>query len=156
MTLRDKLREDLRCYSRQNEDTRTVLNAHFFSAYRDTFVLKLPIGQNAASFGIIFLGSGVRNADTLRHEYGHRVQYLRMGFWTFLFKVAIPSVTANVLDRMNRLPLNYFGSPWEAEADRLGGVAQRAQPWPEGTYQRTRDLARLFFRHKKANQDSLP
>lgn len=144
----EKLRQDRRRFDRTNTDPQSVLDAHYYAAFRDTLVIKLPIGHNAASFGIIFLGNKIRDPNTVLHEYGHRVQYLRMGFWRFLRQVAVPSVTANLLDRMHRLPMGYYGSPWESEADNLGGVHRGAALWPEGTYRRYRDLLRLFFRKK--------
>ena len=116
---------DVRAFSRKNESEAAVLASHVFSAYRGTFVLRLPMRGNAASFGIIFLGNRVRSADTVRHEYGHRLQLRSMGLFRYIARVAVPSVRANLLDRRHRLPFAYYDSAWEAEADRLGGVVGR-------------------------------
>lgn len=49
---------------------------------------------------------------------------------------------------MGKLPYDYYGSPWEAEADRLGGVHRTEDntPWPDGAYHSYGDLIRMFFR----------
>ena len=67
----------------------------------------------------------------------------------YIIDVAIPSVTANILDRMDKLPYDYYGSKWEHEADVLGGVeGRRYTPWPECAYTSYRDLITLFFNNK--------
>ena len=45
-----------------------------------------------------------------------------MGTMGYVVCVAIPSVSCNLLDRMNLLPYDYYSSPWEYEADKYGGV----------------------------------
>ena len=69
-----------------------------------------------------------------------------MGWGDYITKIAIPSVTANMLDRQGRLPYDYYGSHWEAEADRLGGVfrSNNNTPWPEDAYNSYWDLIKLF------------
>ena len=148
------LREDRKNFDRNNTDEAKVLAARVFSAYKGAFVLKLPIGRNAASFGILFLGSKVRDPATVRHEYGHRLQWEQMGFFRFVRRVALPSVTANLMDRRGKLPYDYYGSPWEAEADRLGGASHpgRDRVWPV-EIRKYRDLLRL---RKKKNAPDLP
>ena len=61
--------------------------------------------------------------------------------------VALPSLTANILWRMGKLPFDYYGSPWESEADAKGGVLRYSEntPWPAGSYNSYWDLIKLFF-----------
>ena len=93
------------------------------------------------------IGNKNKSTNTVKHEYGHKVQFDNMGLRTYVAKVAVPSVTANILDRMGKLPYDYYGSEWEAEADRLGGVHRTSNntPWPDGAYNSYEDLIRLFF-----------
>lgn len=131
----------------KNENEQAVIDAHYFSAYKNTLVIKPPIGDKAASFGVIILGNGRRDTDTVKHEYGHRVQLDNMGIGKYITDVAIPSVTANILQRKGKLPYDYYGSIWESEADRFGGVNRTTDgtPWPEGSYNSYWDLIQLFF-----------
>lgn len=123
-------------------------NANFFSSYKNTFVLKLPIGNNAGSYGIMFLGNEVNSANVVKHEYGHKVQWENKGIINFTLDVAIPSVTINILGRMERLPYDYYSYPWEAAANKLGD-ASLTESWkpalPKGGYSSYWDLVALFF-----------
>lgn len=145
-----KLSEDFKNYDKNNHSEQRVLNSHFFSAYRGAFVLKLPIGNNAASFKVIFLGRKVKNATVLKHEYGHRLQYEKLGFFKYISRVALPSLTANLLYKAGKLPYDYYGSPWEKEADSLGGVKRFSdnKEWPDGECRTTGGLFKLFFKKK--------
>ncbi len=143
------LRADFRNYDRENTDSAAVLSARFFSCFRGVFVQKLPIGRNAASFGVILLGSKVKTERVLLHEYGHRLQWNRLGFFRYVRRVALPSVTENLLDRMGKLPLPYYGSPWEREADELGKACALTAPWRNGAPTRFRELFPLLFRKKE-------
>ncbi len=112
-----------------NEDEMKVLNAKFIAFYKGKMVIKLPIGTNAASYGIIFMGNKIaadaEGIRTVRHEYGHTQQLERMGLLQFTARVAIPSVTCNLLDRVDMLPCDYYSLPWEYQADMYGGVTGR-------------------------------
>ena len=67
--------------------------------------------------------------DSLNHEWGHRQQLDEMGIVKFSVYVAIPSLTYNVLDRMNMSPYNdYYEAPWEHDADLHGGVVRSPDP----------------------------
>ena len=141
-----KFKEDKQKYNKQNTNEQAVLDAHFFSSYKGTLVLKLPIGKNAFSFGIIGIGHTAKEHNLVRHEYGHRLQLKNKGFWCYAVRVAIPSVTANILNRMGKLPYDYYGAPWEYEADILGEVEGRlVELWPQEAYGSYRDLVKLFF-----------
>lgn len=142
------MKADFRNYDKKNADSAAVFSARFFSSYRGVFVQKLTIGYNAASFGIIFLGSKIKSERILLHEYGHYLQLKEMGFFRFLRQVAFPSVTANLLDRMKKLPLPYYGSPWERGADIMGNAAEPTALWHEGAPDRFTKLFPLLFRRK--------
>lgn len=143
------LKADFRSFDKKNENAEAVFSARFFSSYKGVFVQKLAIGCNAASFGIIFLGSKVKSERVLRHEYGHFLQLKKMGFFRFLRRVAFPSVTENLLDRMGKLPLPYYGSPWEREADILGNAAPPSALWHEDAPDRFTRLFPLLFQKKE-------
>ena len=117
----------------KNTDIDEVLNARHFSSYMGVPVIKLPMGDSGMSLGVIFLGKDVKSRELLLHEYGHRLQLKNMGYFRYLFKIFIPSLTANILWRKGKLPYDYYSSPWEAEADALGGVVRTKNnaPWKE-------------------------
>lgn len=56
---------------------------------------------------------------TVRHEQGHQKQSLYLG-WLYLPVIGIPSAIGNLLHRF--IKFNYYKQPWEAWADKLGGV----------------------------------
>ena len=109
-----------------NTNEQVVLDAKFIAFYKGKMAVKLPIGSNAASFGVMFIGNDVKNRsdaiDTIKHEYGHTKQFDKMGLVNYTMQVAIPSVTCNLLDRQGLLPYDYYSSPWEYQADMYGGV----------------------------------
>lgn len=49
-------------------------------------------------------------------------QLKNAGMKEYVTKVVVHSVTTFALDRLDKLTYDYYGSPWEAEADSLGGV----------------------------------
>ncbi|MBQ8830437.1 MAG: hypothetical protein IJ017_02420 [Oscillospiraceae bacterium] len=130
---------------KQNTDIEKVLKARHFSSYMSVPVIKLPIGDSGMSLGVIFLGKDVDSPQLLLHEYGHRLQLKNMGFFRYFIKIFIPSLTANILWRKGKLPYDYYGSPWESEADVLGGVVRTKanRPWPEGAAS-YKNLLKLF------------
>lgn len=125
-----------------------VFSSYYFSNYNGTVVFKTK-NDASFSFGIIGLSNRQQDANILKHEYGHTVQMKNNGPWRYFWDVAIPSVTINLLDRMDRLPYDYYSYPWEAEANRLGGSSlfdpNRQRKLPEGGYTSYWDLIRLFF-----------
>lgn len=130
----EALRRDLKNLDLLNEDEQKVIDATYISAYKQVIVIKLPMGYNGASFGVIFLGDKVSSIQTVRHEYGHTRQLKKMGTYLYTVDVALPSVIANLLDRAGKLKYDYYGSYWEAGADELGGVVRSTnnQKWPSG------------------------
>ncbi len=122
------------------------VNEYGVAFYKEVLVIKVPFDASF-SFGIIGMSYLQMDSTTLNHEYGHAVQLQNKGFPVFLEEVAIPSVMANILDRMGKLKYDYYGSQWEAEADMLGGVNRTLYntPWPEGVYNDPRDLLKMFW-----------
>ena len=82
--------------------------------------------------------------DDIRHEYGHFLQFINMGVGKYITDVALPSVTVYMIDVSVGLPeeVNYYGSPWEYSADRLGGTSRKVPQWTRDSYNAIRD--RLF------------
>ena len=122
--------DDIKNYDKTNKNEEKVLKSKLFSSYNGTFVLKTPF-RSSFSFGIIALSKRQQNAETLKHEYGHRLQLKQMGLFKYIKDVAIPSVTAYRLHKKGKLTLDYYGSPWEYEADILGNVNRKTNntPW---------------------------
>ena len=108
-----------------NTDEHVVLDADIFSMYKGVPVIKLPIGTDAFSFGIIFLGDDVGKrgdaVETVQHEYGHAVHYNLIGPFAYAVSVFIPSVAGYHLggDHYNA---NYYSYVYEYVADVFGGV----------------------------------
>ena len=125
--------KDIQNYDSENTDEEKVLEANFFSSYKGTLVIKTR-GDYALSFGVILLGRQYEDlsANTVRHEFGHRVQLDNMGLIRYIYKVAIPSVIANKMQD-HGLPFDYYSSPWESEADYYGGATRQTfkDPWTE-------------------------
>lgn len=143
-----KIKQDIKNYHKKNTSEQKVIDANFISAYKGTFVLKLPIGCYGASFGIIVIGNKVKDAKLVKHEYGHRLQLRDLGIIKYIIHIAIPSLTANLLERMNKLPYDYYGSPWEAGADQYGEVDRKNhnKPWPQNVCNSYKNLIKLFFK----------
>ena len=136
--------EDIQNFDITNTDEQKALNSNYFSIYKCAPVIRLPIGKNAGSFGIMFIGDEVTSPDDIRHEYGHFLQFINMGVGKYITDVALPSVTVYMIDVSVGLPeeVNYYGSPWEYSADRLGGTSRKVPQWTRDSYNAIRD--RLF------------
>lgn len=85
------------------------------------------------------------SADIVKHEYGHTQQLDKMGWKDYMVNVVVPSVTAYHLDKQGILNYDYYGSPWEADADALGGVTRTSNnvPWPTEAYKWYFELVEL-------------
>lgn len=142
----DNVKQDVINYDSSNESEDVVFKSNYFSCYKGTLVVITPFDASV-SFGVIGLSSRQKTSNMLNHEYGHKLQLNNMGMLTYISDVAIPSFTANMLDRFGKLPYDYYGSPWEAEADMLGGVNRMHNntPWPKEAYSSYGDLIMLFF-----------
>lgn len=69
----------------------------------------------------IIFGLGYPGLTTLKHERGHQKQSLMLG-WLYLLLIGLPSACGNLLHRI--IKFDYYKQPWEAWADRLGGVCR--------------------------------
>lgn len=68
--------------------------------------------------------------STVRHEHGHQIQSLYLG-WLYLIVIGLPSICGNIIDRTMHKKWTvkerikwYYSQPWEKWADRLGGAAR--------------------------------
>ncbi|MBQ7362814.1 MAG: RHS repeat-associated core domain-containing protein [Clostridia bacterium] len=132
-TVVNTIKTDISNYDIENSDEQKVLDATLFSAYKGTVVIKLS-GEYVFSYGVIVIGMDYwADVNTVKHEYGHKVQLDNMGIFDYTKNVAIPSVTANIAQRIGKLPFDYYSSPWESEADYYGGVTNRSfkDPWTQ-------------------------
>lgn len=68
----------------------------------------------------IILWEGGSDTDVL-HERGHQRQSLCLGP-LYLIVIGLPSLMGNIVCRIR--PFDYYSQPWEAWADRLGGVVR--------------------------------
>ena len=76
----------------------------------------------------IIFGPGPVSHDSLKHEHGHQKQSLYLGP-LYLLLIGLPSITGNIYDRIAHRYWDfqsryywYYKQPWEAWADKLGGV----------------------------------
>lgn len=71
---------------------------------------------------------GPCSTTDVMHEQGHMLQSRKLGI-LYLLVIGLPSITFNIYDRLfhckwsaNKRIKWYYSLPWEAWADRLGGV----------------------------------
>lgn len=70
----------------------------------------------------IIFGGTDGSADSLKHEYGHQRQSKILGP-LYLILIGIPSLLGNIVFRLFKIDSrHYYKLPWEAWADKLGGV----------------------------------
>ena len=90
--------------------------------------------DSAISLGnYIFLDSdGNFSYKTIKHEFGHQKQSLMLGL-LYLIIIGLPSIIGNIIDRIKHKyfrryydPDFYYKQPWEAWADKLGGVVRKS------------------------------
>lgn len=60
--------------------------------------------------------------NDIMHERGHCTQSLIFG-WLYLIVIGLPSAIGNAIHRVYKF--DYYKLPWEAWADKLGGVNRR-------------------------------
>ena len=63
------------------------------------------------------------DTNTIHHENGHQYQSRMLG-WLYLIVIGIPSGIGNLIWRIPAVYMkyDYYKQPWEAWADKLGGV----------------------------------
>jgi hypothetical protein len=76
-------------------------------------------GHFGVSLGDYVIFGGRYTPKDLKHEQGHQKQSLYLGP-LYLLVIGLPSVVGNLLNRI--IPFDYYKQPWEAWADKLGGV----------------------------------
>ena len=90
--------------------------------------------DSAISLGnYIFLDSdGNFSYKTIKHEFGHQKQSLMLGP-LYLIVIGLPSIIGNIINiikykyfRKYYDPDFYYKQPWEAWADKLGGVVRKS------------------------------
>lgn len=145
-----KLKSDFKSFNKNNTDGEKVFSSHLFSSYKGTLVIKTPF-RSSFSFGFIALSKRQQNLITLKHEYGHRVQLKRMGIFRYIKDVAVPSVATYRLSKKGKLLFDYYGAPWESEADELGEVNRttRNKPWELPKNVTHRQMLKLMKKRKK-------
>lgn len=139
------IKNDIKNYNKNNTSERAVFDCTVFARYKGALVIKTPFDASF-SYGFIGLSRKQQNENTIKHEYGHILQWRLFRPWRFTLDVAIPSLTLNMLFRFKEGFFDYYGAPWEAEADRLGEVERNRNniPWPKGVYNSYLDLWHLF------------
>lgn len=128
--------KDLRNFDINNQSENVVLNSTYFSAYKGVPVVRINSNSGSSfSFGFIGLDKNYADANTVKHEYGHTVQLDEHGLFEYILEVAVPSLINNYLDQKGKTD-NYYGAPWEAEADKYSNVTRRTnnEPWSEEWY----------------------
>ncbi|MBR2724887.1 MAG: hypothetical protein IKB72_05570 [Ruminococcus sp.] len=93
--------------------------------YRDIWWTDCNFGVSLGKYIILNKRYDFR---TVKHEEGHQKQSLYLG-WLYLIIIGIPSASGNIWDRVAHKHWSYqkreqwyYSLPWEAWADRLGGV----------------------------------
>lgn len=110
-----------------NASETDVLNSKKVSFYKGVPVFRTDMDRSG-SFGAIFLSRGSydrdgvfhreNDPDTIRHEYGHCMQFLTMDAISYGLMIGLPS-----WQEWSNRP--YYKRPWEITADVLGGVTER-------------------------------
>lgn len=82
------------------------------------------VGNAGISLGnYIFIDiDRILTKNTVLHEHGHQMQSKYLGPF-YLIIIGIPSAIGNIIDRIHRI--DYYKQPWEAWADKLGGVKRK-------------------------------
>lgn len=80
----EPIKNDVQNFDIKNTSEQKVLNANIVSAYRGAIAVKLPIGTDSLSFGIMIIGDEVGkredSIETIKHEWGHTEQYKDLDF----------------------------------------------------------------------------
>ena len=92
--------------------------------YNGTIITRWKYGSGVSLGQFIFV-SKYADEDTVKHEYGHYLQGLRLS-WLYLFVVGIPSFCWAAFGGRYRRKHNksYYDFYTERWADRLGGVTR--------------------------------
>ena len=115
-----QIQADFRNFRLLNDSPVVVLESNYFSAYRGALVIRFSVDNRSFSFGVLFIQRGLDPMDEshqtiVRHEYGHFLDFLKIGPIAYLAAVGIPSI----LSKGNP---NYYELKWEASADNNVGI----------------------------------
>lgn len=99
-----------------------------YAVYHEHFKVWFTECKFGVSLGKYIIISDQSTMNSLKHERGHQEQSRRLG-WLYLIIIGLPSFFGNIYDRIfhkkwdsERRERWYFSQPWEAQADRFGGV----------------------------------
>lgn len=91
----------------------------------DVWYTSRRFGVSLGKYIILWENSTI---TSVKHEKGHQKQSLYLG-WLYLLIIGLPSALGNLYDRwfhkdwgIRESTIWYYSQPWEAWADRLGGV----------------------------------
>lgn len=102
-------------------------NAHGFYICYDgetVCVYTCKLFYSAVSLGDVIIADNRISITgrTVNHEHGHQKQSRILGP-LYLIVIGLPSLLGNIVFRLfNINPRQYYKQPWEAWADKLGGV----------------------------------
>ena len=83
--------------------------------------LDILIGLSLGRYIFIYQAYG---ETVKKHEQGHSVQSRRLGP-LYLLIIGLPSLSGNIYSRIKKKGSGwYYRQPWEASADKLGGVVR--------------------------------
>lgn len=87
-------------------------------------VYKCKLFYSAVSLGDVIIADNRINVAgrTINHEHGHQKQSRILGP-LYLIVIGLPSLIGNIVFRLFKIKRGYYyKQPWEAWADKLGGV----------------------------------
>lgn len=92
----------------------------------DIYFLKKFFGSAVSLGNYVIVQSTARSESdfwvAVKHEYGHQKQSLYLGP-LYLIVIGLPSLAGNIYARIAHKSREwYYSQPWEAWADKLGGV----------------------------------
>lgn len=110
-------------YNPFNKNAEAAVKSQKISFYQGAAVIRFQNNfLSSFSFGSIFLERG-SSVTTLKHEWGHIVQFGLLGVVGYTGLIAVPSIICNLLSRKFKFfSDNYYKFPWESTADMFGGV----------------------------------
>lgn len=108
-----------------NTNADNAAKAQAISFYKGVPILRADIGSGrSGSFGIILINRTDKDADTVRHEFGHVPQLIMLGIFRYGVCIGIPSYQ----NWYNRTSWDYYQAPWDAGAEYFGGANNGALP----------------------------
>jgi len=150
-TITQMVKTDLNNFKLFNNSPTVVLESHYFSTYRGAPVIRFSVTNRSFSFGMLFIQRGLDpNNEShqliVKHEYGHFLDFWKIGPLAYLAAVGIPSI----LSKGNP---NYYELKWEASADNNVGIKRKGVS--QEALQRGTNYTNKFspYHHLKAAKD---